>query len=72
MEIPPGSLHWNLKKAPGRIFVKCSSKDSQDWVEFSAITLPGFGNVKAADFVNKFLKNQRFDGKKQIEFKFRF
>ena len=48
-DIPAGSLHWNLKKANDRIFVKCAAPCSgkYDWVWFTEITLTGVGKVSA-------------------------
>ena len=33
-EVPPGALHWNMKRAKDRVFIKCNATCSgkYDWV----------------------------------------
>jgi hypothetical protein len=63
-EVPPGSLHWNLKKDKNRVFVKCAAPPctpgggQYEWVQFSEITLFSFGKVKAVDLITKFMENK--------------
>ncbi len=75
--IPPGSLHWNLKKQKDRIYVKCSSPPctpdggKYEWVEFSEMTLSGFGKVKALDLITKFMENKPYNSSKYTQFSYR-
>ena len=76
--VPPGSLHWNLKKDKNRVFVKCAAPPcttdggQYEWVEFNEITLSGYGNVKAADLITKFMENKPFNSAKCPKFLFSF
>ena len=76
--VPPGSLHWNLKKAKDRVFIKCAAPPctpdggKYEWVQFGEITLSGFGKVKAADLITKFMDNKPYNASKNPEFKYRF
>ena len=48
--VPSGAMHWNLKKAKDRIFIKCGGCSGKyDWVHFGELTLTGVGKVKASD-----------------------
>jgi hypothetical protein len=79
-EVPPGSLHWNLKKDKSRIFVKCATSQGSsasdggkyEWVQFSEITLFSYGKVKAADLIIKFMENKPYNSAKYPFFNFSF
>ena len=68
--VPPGSLHWNLKKDKNRVFVKCAAPPctpgggQYEWVQFSEITLSSFGKVKAVDLITKFMENKSYSSAK--------
>lgn len=61
-DIKPGSLHWNLKKAKDRVFVKCAASCSgkYDWVWFSEMTLTGAGKVSASNLIKKYFDNKPY------------
>jgi len=50
-----GGMHWDMKKDPLRIFVRCKG-DSYLW--FGAITLPGSGRVTAQKLALKYFQNK--------------
>ena len=72
VDIPPGSMHWNHKKAKDRIFVKCSAPCSgkYDWVWFSEMTLTGAGKVSADNLIKKYFENKPYHHIKNPLFKF--
>ena len=73
-DIPAGSLHWNLKKASDRVFVKCAAPCSgkYDWVSFTEITLTGAGKVSASNLIKKYFDNKPYHPTKNPSFKFSF
>jgi len=73
VNVPPGALHWNLKKAKDRVFVKCNGCSGRyEWVQFGEITLTGVGKVKAIDLIQKFMDNRPYNASKTPEFRFSF